>query len=466
MRNIIRCFSGPDSRERGNRLAVRFRSEPRQWNRWSSLGCVTLANADPLPGDLADLGGGSNGTGQQEVEPNTSPRQETRPTTDQHREALADQLGIEPELQEQIWGKKPATAGPSGGGEEGQGTEEGQPRKEAGNEDDDEVASGGQQVATATPSDGGQGKKRPGKLERKLEQLERELQQLREKANGAPVSSAETRHGEQAVDAATPEASLNLATVKNETELNQVEQRAQALLDWCDEHEDGTEVGEGENLKFLEPKTIAKWRKTAEKTLISAPSRRLQLRDSQLKQQVGDVQRQQFDALAKQAAPQAFEEGTPVAKKMAEVTGYLPMLKAAPTGTMLATALSIGLVEMEKTGAFFVDDKGNVCVKQANGQNGANHNGHDNPDVPAALTPEAVRLRGQIPIAPSTRSRPDSSSDPAATSSNRQFNDAMQQLAADPDGGVGSVAQAMRALNNKNRNGSGDGRRIPVPAAS
>lgn len=362
---------------------------------------------------------------------------------------LLDKLGIEPELHEHILGKQapPAKQEPAslGGEEEGETsgaqTEEGEHEDEGGDD-----GTPGADKGKSSPFEDPKVQKRMARFTRRLEEKDDELAQLR-----AELEKSKTV-AEPAGDkpAAQP---VGLENVRSERDLNKVVRDAQALLEWCDANAEGITTGEGESQKFIAPEEVAKWRRNAERALLNAPEKRVQLRDF-------TAQRQQVDAGTYAIVPELFDKESELHKSALEILKIEPAIANRADANLILAAYTLGRAELEKRAVALKAKNG--AARNGDNGNGANHDdGNEHPeDIPAILSPEARRLRAQVPIAPVTPRAP-SSGEPSGGRSKR-FKDAMQNLAADPDGGTGSLSAALSALrSDETRTGAGE-RRSPV----
>jgi hypothetical protein len=246
---------------------------------------------------------------------------------------------------------------------------------------------------------------KPNKWQKRINRLTRQKSQLEEALDAKEAQLRELRsklEGLENRSAPIPAGRGPLSYVADERQLAQEVQKAEALLEFCDEHPDGVTVDAGkETERFIEPGEIAKWRRAAEKTLLHAPLRRDEIR------QYG-VQRAKSDQAAMQICPQLFERGSDENKAAVALLQLVPEVASRPDINHLAALVIEGVKAVQARAA------------RANGSS----NGSPAKGIGArALGPRA-------PVAPHTANPPVERSE--SLSGTKRLKEAMDKLVAEP----------------------------------
>ncbi len=206
-------------------------------------------------------------------------------------------------------------------------------------------------------------------------------------------------------------AASHLSYVTNEKQLNQEIGKAETLIKWCNSNSDGVEGNDG---KFIDPKTIAGWKSEAELVMLSAPNRRQELRDY-------GAEKNHFDTLAKQAWPEMFDKDTKEYQLKESILSEFPGIRNSPRASYAVGLAIEGMKQVQRR------------AEAAKGRNGetAKHKDID----------ERV-FAPRVPLAPHT---PEPPSREGKTSSQKKLQDAMVHLRDDPDGSAQSLAAVLSA---------------------
>lgn len=396
-------------------------------------------------GGPADTGANADAVAEPQTTPEAAPPP-TAPQSDAESAArerafksdLMDRLEIPQDLHEQILGKAEPEAEPA----DHPATEpEQQPAPEEAEDpegEDEPEADDKSDPATPSPFKDPKVRKRIDRITRQREEARQEAERLKaelEKVQQQPDTQTEANVNNAVATGA-------LSNVRNERDLNQVVSKAQSLLDWCDANPDGVTTGEGDNQRFIEPTEIASWRRNAERTLLNAPQKRQEIRDF-------TAVRQSWDAQAQTEFPELFNKESEDYAAATQLVRAAPWVAALPEANYVLGVMVLGQKTLQSRRATNVS-KGNGHAAAA---------AEPNPDIPPALTPEARRLRAQVPLAPVAPRPP--SADGSAAGRTKRVTDAMQQLAADPDGSARSLANAFAAIS-ADRSRSANRGRAPV----
>ena len=187
-----------------------------------------------------------------------------------------------------------------------------------------------------------------------------------------------------------------LEQVQSERDLNRVVGQARTLLAWCNANTEGVLTGEGENQQFITPEVVARYRDDAQNVLLNAPEKRTQLRDF-------SAARQSWDSEAQKRFAPLFDKDSPIHAEALQYVRAVPWIAQMPEANLVVGAWLLGQKAMAAGWTF---DAAGQMVRAANGA------GRPvpplNPDLDPALSPEARRLRAQIPLAPATPRAPTS----------------------------------------------------------
>ncbi len=258
----------------------------------------------------------------------------------------------------------------------------------------------------------GKARRQKERLETALEQAERERDELKAKLEGDA-----RQQGPQA-----PPSKGALGQVTNEADLNRWVSEAETAVDWCDENAEGTTVGEGESAKFISPEEVAKYRRQAEKIVLHAPERRLQIRDSL---QTVTVATNHFNGQAKERYPWLFQ---PESREYAEA---MQLMQTEPA-VQLALSQNPGFQQSPARNLLLGYVITGMKASRGNAQPGAEPL---NPDLPPSL------VRKHPPLAPVTAGPPSRSAAPNGT---KRVAEAMQTVVTQ-GGDRESLMAAIRA---------------------
>ncbi len=261
----------------------------------------------------------------------------------------------------------------------------------------------------------GKARRQKERLETALEQAERERDELKAKLEGD--ARKEQPQGPQA-----PPSKGVLGQVTNEAELNRWVSEAATAVDWCDENAEGTTVGDGEDAKFIAPEEIAKYRRQAEKIVLHAPERRLQIRDSL---QTETVALNHFNGQAKERYPWLFQ---PESREYAEA---MQLMQTEPA-VQLVLAQNPEFQQSPARNLLLGYVITGMKASRASAQPGAEQL---NPDLPPSL------VRKHPPLAPVTAGPPSRSAAPNGT---KRVAEAMQTVVTQ-GGDRESLMAAIRA---------------------
>ena len=273
----------------------------------------------------------------------------------------------------------------------------------------------------ASPFQDARVQKRLGKAKRQRERLETALEQAERERDEARAIADQYATALQPPPPTAPASRSALGMVRSEPELDRWLSEAQTAIAWCDENAEGASVGEGDKATFLEAAEIAKYRRQAEKVVLNAPQRRLEIRDSvsaertQLEKFNEEAQAQYpwlFQPESKEyAEAQTLLRGNPVVQ---QALAEIPQFQNHPARNLLLGYLITGLK-----------------ADLANG----NRTTSLNPDLPESL------IRKHPPLAPHTAGPPTRS---AAPNAKTKVAEAMQHVVTQ-GGDRESLMAAIRA---------------------
>jgi hypothetical protein len=225
--------------------------------------------------------------------------------------------------------------------------------------------------------------------------------------------------------------SPRLAHITDERTLNREIVQAQTAIDWYDNHSDGvTVVGQNGQEEYWPPDKIDQERKRAEKVLLEAPNRRLEIRDFNLVRARVEIQtRENF--------PKLFDQSSEDFQMAAELRQLYPVLNTMPNGDYAVGLLIEGAKSLQA---------------QQQSKNGQPTNAHRDIDERVFTTP-------RVPIAPHTPGPPTRESTP---SSQKIVNEAMSRLISDPDGSPDALADVFRAREEASRRQPGSRSEVKV----
>jgi hypothetical protein len=380
-----------------------------------------------------DSSGQSEQTDQIASTPQVADKPTTTPKTEpQHGDPLMNAMDIPLEVQKQFnirsESPAPAEAGAQPDPDAEPQPQQPEPEPEGEDEGEDEVEEEAQQPTA-------EGEQRIDKRQRRINRLTRQKKDLEAQAQQAQAIAVELAQrlqryeGEEATTPArTPDLppSGRLSNIVTEGQLDAECAKADAVIEWCDQNDEGVLTGEGENQKFIEPGEIAKWRKEAEKLLLAEPRRREQIRNY-------TGTKSYFDGIAAQAWPELFDRQSREHQLAQAILKEFPTIKGTPQANY-----AVGLVI-----------EGMKSVQQrVKGKNGAKP--HRDIDE-RAFAP-------RVPLAPHTPEPP--SRENVRGSSQKRVNEAMSNLIKDVDGSAASLAAVLRA--EEEAAGSGRNPRAPI----
>jgi hypothetical protein len=387
--------------------------------------------------------------GAQDADIATAP-QETpvdKPTTTAKQsdvKGLADFLDIPKEVQSQLKPRsvqpmegdippdhRPATEAGPAQEEEGELPLEERPQEVPVPEEEAEEAD--EQEPTAAEAE------HPEKADKRLKRINRLTRQRNEALDRVDelqrkVAAYEGTAAEPSQDGGTaapvPGASPWLRYITDERQLRTEVAKAESLIDWCDANPEGTGLSDqavdpqyllkynkGElTQEEAAQKTVAKWRREADKIVRGAPERREELRE------YGAV-RNQTETLARQAWPEMFDKRTEEYQLAQNLLRQFPFLTSLPQANY-----AVGLlIEGAKTLQGKLD--------RAQGKNGTQTPRHR--DISERV------FEPRVPLAPHTA---EPLSREVKPSSHKRLNEAMSNLVKDVDGSSSSLAAAFAAL--------------------
>ncbi len=277
--------------------------------------------------------------------------------------------------------------------------------------------------------------KRIGKVWKQRRSAEDRAYQLEEALQTAQGQIQEFQQGQASAQNAAPRGSAGvLGNVTSEAQLNQFVAEAQHVMDWADDNADGATVSEGKEERFIEPQKIAKMRRDAERVLLGASDRRMQLREFH-------VARQHFDSVAQSEYPDLFDPQSEDYQRAQAVLRQLPWLAQAPERNVILGDFLAGMhTRVSRQNGGQQARQTSLAPPNAQRQNGRgweeSHPGESTRDLdPRFTAPRA-------PIAPHTAKPPGRS---AAPSQNKKVDGAMNNVVAS-GGDRESLTAAIRAM--------------------
>jgi hypothetical protein len=258
------------------------------------------------------------------------------------------------------------------------------------------------------------------KRQKRINRLTRQKSELQSKLDAAYAQAEEMRQQlehiqgkqQQAAGITTPSVG-RLGWIGSERQLIQEVSKANAVIEWCDQNPDGVTTGSGENEQYVEPETIAHWRREAEKVVLNAPIRREELREFSSAQNY-------YVGLVQENWPELLDQRSPEYQMAVAILQRYPFLAQTPQG-IYAAGLAI-------EGAKSLDARN---AAKANGQK-QQHRDIDE----RAFGP-------RVPLSPHVANPPTRTATP---SSKQRLNEAMSNLVKDTDGSATSVAAAFSAM--------------------
>jgi len=380
-----------------------------------------------------------------------APQDNPRTTTDTGTKNVMDFLDIPAEVQSQIKPREvstelPGDVPPPPGPEPDQPPVAEQPPLEpepAPDEDElePEIEPEPQTAAAEQPKLDGRQKRinrltrQKSELNEKLDQAHREAEELRQR-----LAKHEGQQPQQPGPRIPGQNRLHWVS-----DLGQLEQQtnlAANMIDWCDQNESGEgladeqiaaaykqDVEDGKLLpEEAKAKTIALWRREADKVVRDAPQREKELTKFM-------SLRSQAEVNAREAWPEMFKDGTQQNNIALQVIQANPILRSLPDGLFITGLLMEGFENLQKR-------KPGLAIPQTNG----------------AAAPTAVRaatrvhkdideraFAPRVPIAPHVANPP---TRPVTQSSKAKLDEASSNLIKDVDGSPESLAKVFAALDN------------------
>lgn len=265
------------------------------------------------------------------------------------------------------------------------------------------------------------------RVQKRIQKATRQKEKLTERAERAEAQLAELAAAkqEQTQTVQTPKGTADdpLAGVQNEQQLNHVRQEAEAMLDWCGEHGDGTVLNEGTPTeRVIAAEEVAKWQRQAQKLILRVPETRERVRTA-------TQQRAHFEQLAQTEYPALFDKSSEDYAAAQNLLRSVPELAGNPAAAFL---LGVALEGYRAR-----------ATRLKAGSNGK----APNPDLPASLD---LSKRKIPPLAPVTAKPPSSSPAPAR---NKQVEDATKTVVE--QGGNEDAMTDLIKLHLAERRGSG-----------
>jgi hypothetical protein len=271
------------------------------------------------------------------------------------------------------------------------------------------------------------------KRQKRINRLTRQKGELQDKLDAEAAKAEELRQKlaqyegrQQQQGPPVPSDIGRLGWITTEQQLAQEYNKAQSVIDWCDKNETGQyltdeqiadpykeSVEKGELLpEEAKARTVAFWRREADRLVTTAPMRREELR------QYAAV-RNHYDGLVKQSWPELLDKSSPDYQIAQSIKAQYPFLTSMPQGDY-AVALLI---------------EGAKAVDARNAAGNGQRRQHRDIDERA--------FGPRVPISPHVANPPTRT---AAPSSKQRLNEAMDNLVKDPDGSATSLANAFGAL--------------------
>jgi hypothetical protein len=256
------------------------------------------------------------------------------------------------------------------------------------------------------------------KRQKRINRLTRQKSELQTKLDAVYAENQEMRQyleqvqgKQQQTTRAAPAGVGRLSWIASEQQLQQEVAKADSVIEWCDLHPEGATTGSGENEEYIEPETIAGWRREAEKLVIHAPMRREEL------QKFGQAQNY-YNGLVQENWPEILDQRSPDHQMAVAILQFYPWLQSTPQAWYAAGLVIEGAKALE------------ARAGKANGQR--QHRDIDE----RAFAP-------RVPLAPHSANPPTRSATP---SSKQRLNEAMSNLVKDSDGSSTSLADVFGAL--------------------
>jgi hypothetical protein len=367
---------------------------------------------DPVTQDGQELEAAIPAAPPQADQPRTATQQKSVDLQDAHQKSVMDILGIPQEIRAQIQPKEAPEEEVPAPSEIPPASE---PQQVPAEEDDDDDDEGEQPPEAAAAQPEQRVDKRTKRIKRLTRQKSELEQQLAYQQQLIQQLSQQQQEAQPQEERAPVGPLVNpLADVQDEQELDRRLSMAQKALRWLNANKDGYDAGD----KFVTPEEIAKDLATAQETIMWAPTRRIELRDDQLRTASFWQQKNQWDQAVAQFMPDVFKEGTPEFNQAIQYFQNYPILHSMPQG-VYAAALMI---------------EGEKALKSRVSPGGTQKAHRD-------ISEKAFSPR--VPIAPHTANPPTRAARP---SSQAQLNEAMSNLVNDPDGSTESLAKVFGAL--------------------
>lgn len=328
--------------------------------------------------------------------------------------ALMDALGIPESVREHL-SVKDAQKDEKPSAESAAADEEAEPPQSVA--ETDEAGAAEEQTDEQEPQEQQtQEQQRPNKYQKRINRLTRQKSELEEALRAKEAQLEELRQKLESQEpqklAAAPPGRGPLAYVADERELSQEVQKAEALIEFCDEHPDGVTVDAGKTTeRFVDSTEIAKWRRAAEKVLLHAPLRRDELR-------AHNAQRQKSDEIAMQICPQLFESGSEENKAAAALLRMVPEVAGRPDINHLAALVIEGIKAVQARSAASANGE-KVAASGANGSSAGRSS-----DVKSRL------LAARAPVAPHVANPPVDRSE--SLSGVKRLKEAVDKLVEEP----------------------------------
>jgi hypothetical protein len=286
---------------------------------------------------------------------------------------------------------------------------------------------------------------RPDKREKRIKKLTRQKFEAERQVDHLLQVTSELKGRLEKVEGksngnranAVPSSSGWLPNITDEQQLNKEVAQARNLIKFCTANAKGIVQNEGTpQEKFITADEVAGWKSEAELVLLGSEPRRRELREF-------TNARTQYDTLAQRAWPELFDERTEDYQVGQTLLQNNPELEGRAD-----KHYALGLL---LEGVRSLHSRVQAAAQQvANGNGNGNGNGQRRDIDPRAFAP-------RVPLAPHTAETPTREVVP---SSSKELNDAMMQLVSDPDGSVGSLANALSAMDKLDRTRAGS--RTPV----
>jgi hypothetical protein len=254
--------------------------------------------------------------------------------------------------------------------------------------------------------------KRINRLTRQKSELQTKLDTAYRQAEEMRQQLEQIQRKQQEAAGAAPPTVGRLGWITSEQQLAQEVDKANSVIDWCDQNPDGVTSGSGENQEYVDSEKIARWRREAEKVVINAPMREKEL------QRFGEAQNH-YTRLVQENWPELLDKSTPDHQMAVEILKFYPWLAQTPQAWYAAGLVIEGAKALDVRNA-----------AKANGQR--QHRDIDE----RAFAP-------RVPLSPHVANPPTRTATP---SSKQRLNEAMSNLVKDTDGSASSLAGVFGAM--------------------